>query len=296
MFAFSSFMHEYLDPVVKTDQCAQYVNDIGIEPNNDTDLTRNIRAVLNAFAKQDWSWRSKRAILDSDNSNSLVELFHQNVFQRRLGKFKKNLANWDPHTKKCLQRYLGFINYYRNFIPTMAGKHNSFYKLLNVETANNIISELEKTFDWVNKALSDACEWTSMQPIPRKKIVLMTDSSVRSAGYALMIEDNPDQKKQSKRRTDAPVAFRSNIFSLAQLKISIYSKEILAIYLAFLEFAHIFSEATIVPTDNKSVTRLFQKMHSNPRCLWVRNAIYFQSSSHCRINQHCSWLALQIRT
>ena len=43
---FSSFIHEYLDPVVKADQCAQYVDDIGIAANNATDHTRNIRAVF----------------------------------------------------------------------------------------------------------------------------------------------------------------------------------------------------------------------------------------------------------
>ena len=44
--AFSSFMGEYLDPVVKADQCAQYVDDLGSAANNDTDLTWNIRAVF----------------------------------------------------------------------------------------------------------------------------------------------------------------------------------------------------------------------------------------------------------
>ena len=44
--AFSSFMREYLDPVVKADQCAHYVDDIGIAANNATDLTRNTRAVV----------------------------------------------------------------------------------------------------------------------------------------------------------------------------------------------------------------------------------------------------------
>ena len=39
-------MREYLDPVVQADQCAQYVEDIGIPSNNATDLTRNIRAVF----------------------------------------------------------------------------------------------------------------------------------------------------------------------------------------------------------------------------------------------------------
>ena len=44
--AFLSFMREFLDPVVKADQCAQCVDDIGIAANNATDLTRNIRAVF----------------------------------------------------------------------------------------------------------------------------------------------------------------------------------------------------------------------------------------------------------
>ena len=44
--AFSGFMREYLDRVVKADQCAQNVDDIGISAKNATDFTRNIRAVF----------------------------------------------------------------------------------------------------------------------------------------------------------------------------------------------------------------------------------------------------------
>ena len=49
--ACSSFMREHLDPVVKADQCVQYVDDIGIAANSATDLTRNIRAVLKCIRK-----------------------------------------------------------------------------------------------------------------------------------------------------------------------------------------------------------------------------------------------------
>ena len=134
----------------------------------------------------------------------------------------------------------------------------------------NITSELSETFASVNKALSDACELALKQPIPGKQLVLMTDASFRSAGYALMIEDNLDQKIQSKRKTYAPVAFGSINFTPAQLKMSIYSKQFLAIYMAFPEFAHILWEATkptIVLTDNKSVTRFFQAK-AIPPTLW----------------------------
>ena len=153
----------------------------------------------------------------------------------------------------------------------MAEKTNPFYKLLKTEVPINITSELKETFDSVNKALSDACELALKQPFPGKQLVLMTDDSFRSVGYALMIEDNPDQKIQSKRKTYAPVAFGSKIFSPAQFKKSIYSKELLATYMAFLEFAHVLWEAakpTIVLTDNKSVTR-FSQTKAIPPALWI---------------------------
>ena len=106
----------------------------------------------------------------------------------------------------------------------MVEKPNPFYKLLKTEVPINITSELKETFDTVYKALSDASEIALKQPIPGKQLVLMADASFRSAGCALMIEDNPDQSIQSKRKTYAPVAFESKIFSPAQLKMSIYSK------------------------------------------------------------------------
>ena len=269
--AFSSFKREYLDPVVKDDQCAQYVDDIGNAANNATDLTRNIRAVFKCIRKAGLKLTIEKChfgvrqveFLGRTNSSEGV-LPQSHKIQNFLNKLRF------PKSKKALKRYLGFVNYYRNYIPRMAEKLNPFYKLLKAEVPINITTELKETFDSVNKALSDACQLELKQPIPGKQLVLMTEASFRSAGYALMIEDNPDQKIQSKRKTYAPVAFGSKVFSPAQLKMSIYSKEFLAIYMAFLEFAHILwetSKPTIVLTDNKPVTRFFQTK-AIPPSLW----------------------------
>ena len=152
----------------------------------------------------------------------------------------------------------------------MAEKLNPFYKLPKTEVPINITSELKQTFSSVNKALDDAFELALKQPIPENQLVLMTDASFRSAGYALMVEDNPNQNIQSKRKTYAPVAFGSKVFSPAQLKMSIYSRDFLAICMAFLKFAQILWEATkptIVVTDIKSVTRFFQTK-AIPPALW----------------------------
>ena len=74
----------------------------------------------------------------------------------------------------------------------MAEKLHPFYKLLKTEVPINITSELKETFDSVNKALGDACALALKQPIPGKQLVLLRNARFRTAGYALMIEDNPD--------------------------------------------------------------------------------------------------------
>ena len=108
-------------------------------------------------------------------------------------------------SKKALQRYPGFVNYYGKYITRLAQKRNPFYKLLITEVPINLTSELKGTINSVNKGLSDTCELALKQPITGKQLVLMTIASSRSAGYGLMIEDNTDQKIQSKRYTDAPL-------------------------------------------------------------------------------------------
>ena len=98
----------------------------------------------------------------------------------------------------------------------MVEKFNQFYKLLKTEVTNNITSELMETYYSVDKALSDVCELALKQPVPENYLVFMTEA----AGYALVSEDNPNQKIQSKRKTYGPVAFDSKNFSPAQLKMT----------------------------------------------------------------------------
>ena len=49
--AFSSFMREYLDKVIKADQCAQYVDYIGIAANAAEQLFNNLRATFHCIPK-----------------------------------------------------------------------------------------------------------------------------------------------------------------------------------------------------------------------------------------------------
>ena len=146
--AFSSFMREYLDPVVKADQCAQYVDDIGIAANNATDLTRNIRAVFQCIRNAGLKLTIEKCHFGVRKVEFLGRTISSEGVSPQAHKIQNFLSKLRfPKSKKALQRYLGFVNYYRNYIPRMAEQLNPFYKLLKTEVPINFTSELKETFD-----------------------------------------------------------------------------------------------------------------------------------------------------
>ena len=152
-------MRQYLDLVVKADQCAQYVDDIEIAATNATDLTQNFRAVYLGNRQAG----SKLTIEKCHFGVRKVEFLGRTISPGRISPQAQKIQNFLdkvrlPKSKKAVQRYLGFKNYYRNYIPRMAEKLNPFYKMLRTEAPIKITSELKETFHSVKKALSDASQ------------------------------------------------------------------------------------------------------------------------------------------
>ena len=155
----------------------------------------------------------------------------------------------------------------------MAERLTPFFQLLkktDAKTKIQITPDIMKEFSEINEALDRCCQLALRQPLPGKQLAPMTDASFQAAGYAVLIEDDPNQKYTSTRKTYAPIAYGSKTYSPSQIKMFIYAKEFLAIYMAFKEFGHIFWGATkpvIIMTDSKSVTRFFQTKMIPPS-LW----------------------------
>ena len=126
--AFSSFMREYLEAVVDADQCAQYVDDIGIAANNATDLTRNIRAVFKCIRQAGLKLTIEKCHFGVRQVEFLARTSSPEGISpqgRKIQNFLDKLRL--PKSKNALRRYLGFVNCYRNYIPRMAQKPNPFY-------------------------------------------------------------------------------------------------------------------------------------------------------------------------
>ena len=282
--SFSSFMREYLDKAIKADKCAQYVDDIGIATNTPEELKNNLREVFQCIRAAGLRLTMAKCQFGAKEVEFLGRTISPAGVAPQTHKIQKHLQTIKfPRTKKGLQRYIGFVNYYRNYIPRLSEKIAPFHELIKSDKPVKIDQDLISNFEAINKSLDNACDLWLKQPLPNRQYVLMTDASFKNAGYALMTEEDPEQKITSTKKTYAPVAFGSKTFSPSQLKMSIYAKEFLAIYFAFMEYSHILwgsSKPTIVLTDNKSVTRFFQTKMIPPS-LW--NACDFVLQFHFKI-------------
>ena len=193
-------MREYLDKVIKADRCAQYVDDIGIAAKCVTQLIRNIRAVFECIRQAGL----KLSIYKCHFGVTEVKFLGRTITPQEIApqehKLQKLLANVRfPKSKKQVQRYIGFVNYYRKCIPRLSEKLLGFYKLLKADKQIKVTEELLDNYKAINTALAEACGSALKQLITGRQYVLMTDASVRASGYALMIGEEKDKKVNSKK-------------------------------------------------------------------------------------------------
>ena len=286
--AFSSFMRDYLDKAIKADQCAQYVDDIGIAANDTKQLCLNIKTVFECIRNAGLKLSMSKCHFGVKQVDFLGRTITPDGVAPQADKVKDFPSKLRfPKSKKALQRYIGFLNYYRNYIPRLSERLTPFFKLLKETSKFYVPTNLVDDFASLNKLLENSCQLALKQPLKHKQLIVMSDASFTAAGYAIMIEDDPNQKLQSKRKTYAPIAFGSKTFNPSQTKMSIYAKEFLSIYFAFVEFGHLMWGNTfpvIVFTDNRSVTRFFQTKMIPP-ALSVSSG-YFRDNARIRLEQN----------
>nr|VZI21205.1 unnamed protein product [Spirometra erinaceieuropaei] len=150
-----------------------------------------------------------------------------------------------PTSKRQLQRFLGMVNFYRQFLPSSADTILPLTSLLSGSKRTCELTPAALTsFEQVKALLADATLLTHFHA--DAPISLMVDASNVAVGAVL---------QQSLPDSTVPLAFFSKKLSKAETRYSTFGRELLAAYLAVRHFRHLLEgrEFTIF-TDHKSLT------------------------------------------
>ena len=112
----------------------------------------------------------------------------------KVEKFLNNLSI--PSNVKQAQQFIGFVNFYKDFLPKLPEKLLPFYKLLKNESEFQITEDQEQSFTLLIEDLKKACNTSLRISLPNKQFVIVTDASKHAAGYALMIEDYTEEQNE----------------------------------------------------------------------------------------------------
>ena len=133
-----------MDSVIKANQCAQYCDDIGIAANATEQLIKNIRAVFKCIGLQaSLLLTIEKCHFGVTQSEILSRTITPDGIALQDHKVTNFLAKiYFPKSTKQVQKYIGFVNYNRNYIPRLSEKMIRMYALLKAD-AKITISEYQ---------------------------------------------------------------------------------------------------------------------------------------------------------
>ena len=268
---FSSFVKHYLDPCLAANVCTQFMHDIAAGVNNFDEMIPALRKIFDCLRETGLKLSAHKCEFGTTKIDYLGSTITPKGISPESAKIEKFLGQIRmPNTVKQVKRLIGFVQFFRNFIPNLGQKLLPFYKLLRKENVFTITNDHHESLNALKADLTRATDLTLRLAKPGLQYVILCDASFHGTGFVLMIEDYLIDQKGKTKKTYAPVSFGSRLFTTTQLKFSVYYKEFLALYFALDLFAHFIWGATkpvLVLTDNRSLTQFFQPKSIHPS-LW----------------------------
>ena len=269
--SFSSFMRKYLDPCIAAGRCFQYVDDVGSASHTAEEMVENLEEIFKCIDKSGLRLTIKKCEFGLGKINFLGNTITKQGITPNKEKVETFLEKMKmPKNPKQVKRLIGFLQFFKAFLPDLSLTLIPFYKLLKKGVEFTIEQTHRTNFKLLKNDLLKATDTYLRLPVADLQYVIVADASHYGAGYVLMIEDYC-KESQGADKILAPVSFGSKVFNAAQLKLSTHAKEFLAIYYAFDTFAHLLWGAVkkkiLVLTDNKALAYFFQAK-TIPTSLW----------------------------
>lgn len=243
----------FIDSVLHDlDFCYAYVDDILVFSPDEKTHRAHLRILFRRLADYGLLINLNKTII---GASSVIFLGHQISATGILPPIERVQSLQDfpkPKTAKDMRRFLGMVNFFRQFLPSAAKDQAPLHEALRTLTKNQVFPWCPATtnaFETTKLSLTTAVQL--VHPLPTARLAVFSDASSTSiAGTLMQFVDNTWQ----------PLAFFSKKLHGNQLDWPAYYRELLAIYESIQYFRH-FLEARpfTIFTDHKPITFAFHQ-------------------------------------
>ena len=219
---FSSFFKHYLDPCLVANVCTQFMDDIAAGVNSFDEMIPALRKIFDCLRESGLKLSAHKCEFGTTKIDYLGSTITPEGIPTESAKIDNFFGKIRmPNTVKQVKRLIGFVQFFRIFIPNLGQKLLPFYKVLRRENVFTITNDHHEPFNTLKADLTRATELTLRLAKPGLQYVILCDASFHGTGFVLMIEDYLIDQKRKTKKTYAPVSFGSRLFTTTQLKFSV---------------------------------------------------------------------------
>ena len=229
-----------------------YLDDVLIASPDMASHFEHLRAVMQRFSENGLVLNAAK----SEFCKSEIDFLGHRVSAAGITPLEKNATAVrrfpSPSTKKDLQRFLGLVNFYRRFLPSLACTIRPLTDALRggEKTLLEWTDECEQAFVKAKNSLSEAV--LLRHPVPSAPVSLAVDASATHVGAVL---------QQFVNGKFEPLSFFSHKLSPAEEKYSAFDRELLAGYSAIRRFRFaVEGQNLVLYTDHKPLTHALRRV------------------------------------
>lgn len=230
--------------------CVCYIDDIFIHSSNRQEHLRHISTVLDRLQQNGLVVRYDKCVFGAREVEFLGHHLTPAGVSPLPGKVTAIRQFPTPSTVRSLQEFVGLVNYYHRFVPSIASIMVPLYSALAGKPKDLMWNATQaETFKKAKEALAAATLLAF--PNPGKPLILTTDASNIAIGAVL------EQVVQGQPR---PSGFFSRRLQKAESNYSTFDRELLAVHQAIRHFRHFLEGTTFtIQTDHMPLVHAFTK-------------------------------------
>ena len=229
---FQRLMHQVLGGRQFAGFCRVYLDDIIIFSKSIEEHEQHLQQVLDALRHNHLSVHPQKCTFGATTIHFLGHVIKPGQILMEEDKVQA-IQDWPyPQSKKGMQSFLGFVNYYRNYLPQYAHVTATLNDLLHNDTPPSTWQQPPSTkvleaFNKIKEIVATATALAMRQPdLP---LVMYVDASDVAIGAVL---------HQVEEGQERPIAFASRKLSSAEQNYAARDKELLAVVYACERWRH----------------------------------------------------------